>query len=102
LILLSQSLATSILILPCISVDIGGKEIEISPDIFNLGPVSDNPERCFAGAAWIEELTGRRLASDSDPYVEQNSGFSVTSSCRTPVLTVPGMWVTAASASRTW
>ncbi|KAN0118079.1 acid protease [Russula decolorans] len=49
--------------IPCdfdtpISIYVGGKEIEISPDTFNFGPISNGSDRCLAGAAWLEELTG--------------------------------------------
>ncbi|KAI0279434.1 acid protease [Russula aff. rugulosa BPL654] len=49
--------------IPCnfttpISIYVGKKEIKISPDTFNLGPISNGSDRCFAGAAWLEQLTG--------------------------------------------
>ncbi|KAF8492841.1 acid protease [Russula emetica] len=49
--------------IPCdfdtpISVYVGGKEIRISPDTFNLGPISNGSEICLAGAASDEELIG--------------------------------------------
>lgn len=49
--------------IPCdfdtpISFCVGGKDIEISPDTFNLGPISNGSKQCLAGAAWLEELTG--------------------------------------------
>jgi cathepsin D len=45
----------------------GGKEIEISPETFNLGviPTDDGSERCLAGAASDAQLTGGKLASDN-------------------------------------
>jgi Eukaryotic aspartyl protease len=48
-----------------ISVYVGGKEVKISPDSFNLGPI-DHGSRCWAGAAWGVNpgLTGSKSASD--------------------------------------
>jgi hypothetical protein len=61
------------LIVPCdfdtpISICVGGKDIEISPETFNLGVIStdDGSERCLAGAASDTQLTGGKLASDDD------------------------------------
>ncbi|KAH9988225.1 Asp-domain-containing protein [Russula vinacea] len=47
--------------IPCnfntpISVYVGGKEVQISPATFNLGPVSTGSDTCIAGAAAIEVL----------------------------------------------
>ena len=56
-----------------ISVYVGGssggnsKEIKISPEAFNLGPVSQGSNTCVAGAASYTELTAGKLASDSTP-----------------------------------
>jgi hypothetical protein len=65
------------LTVPCdfnalISIYVGGKEIKISPDTFNLGPISDGSNQCFAGAAWMAELTGGKLASDDGPRDKAN------------------------------
>jgi hypothetical protein len=93
------------LAVPCdfdtpISIYVGGKEIRISPDTFNLGPISNGSEICLAGAASDEELIGGKLALKAILRTKltwvQNSGFSVMSSCGT--LTLLGMLVTAASA----
>ncbi len=68
-----------IISVPCdfntpISVYVGGKEIKISPDTFNLGPISDGSNQCFAGAAWDKALTGRKLASDDGSRDKANMG----------------------------
>ena len=67
------------LTVPCdfdtpISIYVGGKEIEISPDTFNSGPLDTDSERCLAGAAWLEILTGGKLASDNDPRDKADIG----------------------------
>jgi hypothetical protein len=94
-----------IISVPCdfdtpISIYVGGKEIKISPDTFNLGPLSTGSDRCLAGAASDDQLTGGKLAPDDDPWSKltwiQNSGFSVTSSCKT--LTLLGILTKAVSA----
>ncbi len=46
-----------------ISVHVGGKEVEISPDAFNLGPLSEGSDTCLAGAASDKSLTGSKSAS---------------------------------------
>ena len=56
------------------SVSCGGKAINISPDTFNLGPIPDDPGRCLAGAAWLRELTGGKLASNNDPSDKTDMG----------------------------
>jgi cathepsin D len=50
-----------------ISFYVGGKEVKISPESFNLGHIEGSPTRCFAGAAWGENpsLTGSKSASDN-------------------------------------
>ena len=49
-----------------ISVYVGGKEVQISPATFNLGPVSTGSDTCIAGAAAIEVLAeASKLASDN-------------------------------------
>ena len=58
--------------IPCnfntsIAVSVGGKEVEISPESFNLGPESEGSDTCVAGAASDESLTGSKLASDVLP-----------------------------------
>jgi cathepsin D len=57
-----------------ISFFIGGKEIKISPASFNLGPVSQDPGRCLAGAASQDILTGSKLASDNLPEDKADLG----------------------------
>jgi cathepsin D len=49
-----------------ISFHVGGKEIKISPETFNLGPASE-PGRCIGGAASSSDLTGGESASDNPP-----------------------------------
>ncbi|KAI0280403.1 acid protease [Russula aff. rugulosa BPL654] len=49
--------------IPCtldtpISINVGGKEVRISPATFNLGPVSQGSDLCMAGAAADPTLTG--------------------------------------------
>lgn len=44
-----------------ISISVGGKEFEISPASFNLGPVSDGSDTCIAGAAEDAAITGGNL-----------------------------------------
>ena len=51
-----------------ISIYVGKKEIKITPDTFNLGPISNGSDRCFAGAAWLKQLTGGKLASDNEQF----------------------------------
>ena len=53
-------------LVPCtfntpISIDVGGKIVNISPASFNLGPVSPNSSTCMAGAAADPDLTGGEL-----------------------------------------
>ncbi len=53
-------------IVPCtldtpVSINVGGKEVSISPDSFNLGPVSQGSNICIAGAAADPTLTGGEL-----------------------------------------
>lgn len=48
--------------IPCkmntpVSMNVGGKEVRISPASFNLGPVSQGSDRCMAGAAADASLT---------------------------------------------
>ena len=67
------------LTVPCdfdtpISVYVGGKEITISRETFNLGPLSIGSNQCLAGAAWLKELTGRKLASRNDPRDKAEMG----------------------------
>ena len=54
-----------------ISVYVGGKGVKISPESFNLGPISAGSDICVAGAssdATLEVETGSRtLASDNLP-----------------------------------
>ena len=50
-----------------ISVYVGGKEVKISPESFNLGPVSPGSNTCIACAASDVDLTGGALASDNLP-----------------------------------
>jgi len=50
--------------IPCnfntpISISVGGREIEISPASFNLGPVSDGSDTCIAGAAVSATFIGQ-------------------------------------------
>jgi hypothetical protein len=50
-------------IVPCtlntsISMNVGGKEVSISPHTFNLGPISQDSDLCIAGAAADSTLTG--------------------------------------------
>jgi len=57
------------LAVPCnfstpISVYVGGKEIKISPDTFNLGPVLGGSDACLAGAVSDAALTGSKFASE--------------------------------------
>jgi hypothetical protein len=91
-----------------ISVYVGGtsggnsKEIKISPEAFNLGPISQGSNDCVAGAASYVELTAGKLASESTPggnvdlVSVQNFGFSVMFSCGMRI--VLGTLVTAALA----
>ena len=65
------------LTVPCdfntpISIYVGGKEIKISPDTFNLGPISYG--RCLAGAAYDFQLTGGKSASDDVPRDKADMG----------------------------
>jgi len=61
------------LAVPCnfstpISVYVGGKEIKISPETFNLGPVLvGGSGACLAGAASNDALTGGKFASSVLP-----------------------------------
>ena len=48
-------------------MSVGGKEVEISPESFNLGPEYEGSDTCVAGAASDESLTGGKLASDILP-----------------------------------
>ena len=72
-----------------ISVYVGGKEVKISPESFNLGPISAGSNTCVAGAAsdaiLTVEIADRKLASDNLPVKKltsvQNFGFLVTFSC---------------------
>jgi cathepsin D len=51
-----------------ISVYVGGKEIKISPDTFNLGPVLvEGSDTCLAGAVSNDALTGGKFASGDLP-----------------------------------
>jgi cathepsin D len=50
-----------------ISVYVGGKKIQISPESFNLGAVAQGSNTCIAGAASDSALTGGKLASDNTP-----------------------------------
>ncbi|KAI9510779.1 acid protease [Russula earlei] len=43
---------------PSISISVGGREVEISPASFNLGPVSEGSSTCVAGASADPNLTG--------------------------------------------
>ena len=53
------------------SVYVGGKEVKISPESFNLGPISPGSNTCLAGASFdatLEvEFATRTLASDNLP-----------------------------------
>lgn len=42
-------------------MNVGGKEVSISPASFNLGRVSQDSDLCMAGAAADAALTGREL-----------------------------------------
>ncbi|KAH9968219.1 acid protease [Russula dissimulans] len=49
--------------IPCnfntpISIDVGGKNVSISPASFNLGPVAEGSDTCMAGAAADQSMTG--------------------------------------------
>ena len=44
-----------------ISIDVGGKIVNIPPTSFNLGRVSPNSSTCMAGAAAVPGLTGSEL-----------------------------------------
>jgi cathepsin D len=60
------------LAVPCnfstpISVYVGGKEIKIPPDTFNLGPVLEGSDACLGGAVSNPALTGSKFASDDLP-----------------------------------
>jgi cathepsin D len=46
-----------------ISIDVGGKTVDISSASFNLGPVSQGSDICIAGAAADQSLTGGELDS---------------------------------------
>ena len=53
-------------LVPCtldtpISINVGGKEVRISPATFNLGPVSQGSDRCLAGAGADPTMTGGEL-----------------------------------------
>jgi cathepsin D len=53
-------------LVPCtfdtpISIDVGGKTVNIPPASFNLGPVSPNSSTCMAGVAADPNLTGGEL-----------------------------------------
>ena len=54
-----------------ISVYVGGKEVKISPESFNLGPISADSKTCLAGAASdavLEvEIAARKLAPHNLP-----------------------------------
>ena len=50
-----------------ISVHFGGKEVNISPNSFNVGPVFEGSDTCVAGATWDAALIGIKLASDNLP-----------------------------------
>jgi len=61
--LLAPDLAPGLYTIPCnfntsISFDVGGKNINISPASFNLGPVPGSLDTCVAGAASDDSLTG--------------------------------------------
>ena len=56
-----------------ISIYFRGKEIKISADTFNLGPIDNDPGRCLGGAASDAELIGGKLASD-DPRDKADMG----------------------------
>jgi hypothetical protein len=64
LISISQYLETSTH--PSPSLPALGKEVEVSPESFNLGPESEGSDTCVAGAASEsdESLTGSKLAYD--------------------------------------
>jgi hypothetical protein len=42
-------------------MNVGGKEVSISPASFNLGPVSPDSDRCMAGAASNPIVTNSEL-----------------------------------------
>jgi hypothetical protein len=44
-----------------ISMNVGGKEVSISPATFNLGRVPQDFDACVAGAAADPNLTGSEL-----------------------------------------
>lgn len=68
------------LAVPCnfstpISVYVGGKEIKISPDTFNLGPVLvESSDVCLAGAVSNDALTGGKFASEVLPEDKADIG----------------------------
>jgi cathepsin D len=45
-----------------VSINVGGREVEISPATFNLGAVSPGSNNCVAGAAADPSLEGSKLA----------------------------------------
>lgn len=61
------------LAVPCnfstpISIYVGGKEIKISPDAFNLGPVLvEGFDTCLGGAVSNDALTGGKFVSEDLP-----------------------------------
>ncbi len=57
---ISNSLVPCTLDTP-ISINVGGKEVSISPDSFNLGRTSQDSDTCVAGAAADPTLTGSEL-----------------------------------------
>ena len=67
------------LAVPCnfstpISVYVGGKEIKISPDTFNLGPAFEGSDGCLAGAVSNAALTGSKFASKDLPRDKADLG----------------------------
>jgi len=49
-------------------MNVGGKEISISPASFNLGRVSQDSDRCVAGAAADPTLTSSELVRRFPSY----------------------------------
>ena len=58
-----------------ISVTVGGKEVEISPELFNLGAVSQGSDTCVAGAASNGAITGGKLASNNPAWGHWDNAY---------------------------
>jgi hypothetical protein len=57
-------------LVPCsfntsLSIDVGGKTVDISPASFNLGPIFEGSTTCVAGAAAATSLNGGELTYSS-------------------------------------